>query len=260
MNNIDFTKPGGFPFDQSIMGFLQDSISLMQQASAFGGALSILSGCVVASGNATAGYVSINGEILPFIAGAVKTYVIIVEVVTPLTYIDTGLPQNVVKTRTAQFSNTGTMLWANFKRNTTEGVLARLERLERIAAPDLISGGTVRIWMRPAGDIPPDWQPVSSTSPLRGTVLRGLTSGGDYDTLLGVGGSDSKIVTNNNIQQFNIDLPTADGAIPGGSGASFVGLSQTSTSHSRATIGIASPNSLPVDEYTIVDFIEYVGI
>jgi hypothetical protein len=131
MNSYDFTKPGGFPLDQGVMGFLQDCISLASQAASLAGPLAILSGCVVAGGSAGNGFVVINGEILPFVGGIIQEFVVINEVDTAVIFQD-GSPQVVKKIRTATFGDDSLneYAWADFQTNTPAGVLARLGTLE----------------------------------------------------------------------------------------------------------------------------------
>jgi len=123
MNKIDFTQTGGFPFDQSTLDFLQDSILLAGQLATAIGDRAILSGCIVAGSNAGNGYMVIDGEILPFTGGVIEDKVIIIEADNDLTYED-GTPRPVVKTRYATFGDDGVtdILWSDFRSNRLDRV------------------------------------------------------------------------------------------------------------------------------------------
>jgi hypothetical protein len=131
MNRYDFTQPGGFPFDQGVMAFIQDCIDTAEQAASLAGPLAILSGCVTNGNTVTPGYVVINNEILPFVGGVIQPKVIIVETDTTIVYQD-NTPRVVKFTRVAQFGDDGVQnnLWANFSTNKGSGVLSRLDALE----------------------------------------------------------------------------------------------------------------------------------
>jgi hypothetical protein len=131
MNTIDFSQTGGFPFDQSTFDFLQNQSLLVQQLAQLVGQTAIISGCAVSGGSAANGFVVIAGEVLPFVGGALQTKVIIVENHGSVAYQD-AVGRTVKKIRYATFGDDGitTLLWANFKVNTTTGVLKRLDDIE----------------------------------------------------------------------------------------------------------------------------------
>lgn len=162
MNTIDYTQTGGFPLDQNVLAFMQAQSQLAQQPANFGGQLCIISGCLVTGANVSNGFVAINGEVLPFNGGTISAKVIVVETSSNLTYED-GNAKPVQKIRYAAFGDDGVQnnLWVNFKRNTTEGVLARLERLEWIAAPFLNANASMVFWRKPISvPLPAGWQEV----------------------------------------------------------------------------------------------------
>jgi hypothetical protein len=161
MNRYDFTQPGGFPFDQGVMAFIQDCITTASKSATLAGPLAILSGCEVAGDSAGAGFVVINGEVLPFSAGLIEATVIIVETGTVIAYED-GTPRTTKFERVARFGSAGGIgeyAWADFKRNTTEGILARIERLEGLSRPFMAAGGMVW-WKGAIADIPTGWREV----------------------------------------------------------------------------------------------------
>ncbi|MFT3750976.1 MAG: hypothetical protein QM768_21865 [Agriterribacter sp.] len=120
---IDFTQFKGFPGTQGTLDFMQKAYSdvVSGLAAAFG-ANTIISGCVVAGGFISDGWVCINGELLPFAGGSVTidafTKVIITETKTAARFKDDTL-KDVYFMRRAQFGlgigDTG-VLWNKFRR------------------------------------------------------------------------------------------------------------------------------------------------
>lgn len=268
MNQIDFSQPGGFPLDQDVLGFLQNSIFLASQTAALGGAFSIISGCEEVGDSVTSGYVSINGEILPFEGNAKDEKVIIVETITPLSFED-GESREVKKVRIAKFGNDGitNYLWTNFKRNTTEGVLARLERLERISAPFLTitdpntgiqpRGGIV-LWNKPAGLIPDGWAEVEGWE---GLMPVGYNAGDtDFNEVGKIGGNKTFTIGKTNLPNTKINVPGGlvstsgqDFDVTGGQGSGYYrGTVQTDSLGDGTAVKHLNP-------YRVVMFIEYVG-
>jgi hypothetical protein len=131
MNKIDFTQPGGYPLDQDTFGFMQMNAQMVAQLAALCGPFAILSGCEQTGSNVSNGYIILNGEILPFIGGAIQAKVIIQESKTLLNYED-GVQRPSLIERVATFGDDGVtnVLWASFKRNTPVGLIARIEALE----------------------------------------------------------------------------------------------------------------------------------
>jgi hypothetical protein len=162
MNKYDLTQSGGFPLDQGVLNFLQECIKTASVSAALAGPLAILSGCVVTGNYMEAGFVSINGEILPFSPGVVSAKIVIEEVSTPVIFQD-GTPKVVKFVRTARFGDDGTdnYPYLLFKRNTAEGLIKRIERLELLSAP-LISGGSMMFWNKPFIQIPAGWREVEN--------------------------------------------------------------------------------------------------
>lgn len=90
MNHIDFTNLGGMPVTQTRLDFLQQSyLTAFGALAKLCGDKTILHGVDVAGGVVSDGWISYNGELLPFIGGAAATKVIIVETTTPFTFADT---------------------------------------------------------------------------------------------------------------------------------------------------------------------------
>jgi len=272
MNTIDFTQPGGFPFDQGVLDFLQKGSLMAGQPAFFGGPLCIISGCTVSGTSVSSGFVAINGEILPFAGGTIteNEKVVIQESVTDITYFD-AQARPVKKTRTATFGDDGVTnyLWAHFKRNTTEGVLARLERLERVAAPFLGDRGGMVLWKRPYNTIPDDWAEVLDW---RGRLPMGWDgteeepAGTLGDVATGFGGNKTHTLLKNQLPKYNIVIPGMTGGDNNDNNVTerFAGgdksLSQTSFFFDMKVDngGGDAPFSL-LNPYRIVMFIEYIG-
>ena len=282
MNTIDFTQPGGLPLDQGILDFLQSSILLAQQSSYLGGSVCILSGCEDNGDNISTGYVSINGEILPFDGGAKLINVAIVTEKSSLQYFDGNSKE--VKTKrvvkfTSDVANGNTVfLWADFKRNTpTNGLIARMEaletrakKLEEVAAPFLRNGvggrGGIVLWNKPANLIPPGWKEVIDWRgyfPVGYNPVAGET---DFETVGKTGGYRTQKLTKSQLPQYNISIPGMIG-----------GDNNDNSTKSRFAGGDKGPNessfffNLDVDNgggnqpfsilnpYRVVMFIEYIG-
>jgi hypothetical protein len=82
----------------------------------FIGDMVIIDGLVEAGGNVSAGWISIGGEIVPFLAGTIGTGAFMIdELVTPLVF-DDGVSKDVLYERVAKFSVTGTYNYSDLKR------------------------------------------------------------------------------------------------------------------------------------------------
>jgi hypothetical protein len=87
---IDFSKLGGYPLAQDDLDWLQQSYQGAFSALAnLAGDKVIITGMVEAAGTITAGWVAINGALIPFLAGSIGTGEFdIFETPTPLTFND----------------------------------------------------------------------------------------------------------------------------------------------------------------------------
>lgn len=262
MNTINFTQTGGFPLDQNVLGFMQAQSQLAQQPANFGGQLCIISGCVVTGANVSAGFVAINGEVLPFNGGTISPKVIIVETATVFMYED-GSAKPVQKTRYATFGDDGVQnnLWVNFKRNTTEGVLARLERLERMAAPILTGNGWV-LFNKPANEIPPFWAEVVE---MRGRMPIGLDeTDTDFENIGMSYGSKTFTLGMNNIPEHSHTYSRSQvgvgGEIIDANSQSSGGWSLWGHNKSTSKAGREFPDAIQLlNPYRIVLYIKYIG-
>lgn len=102
MNRIDAQQSGGFPLETDTLDFLQNSFTALQSLVALGGDNFIVSGCQVQANNVSAGWVVINGELLPFKAGLLQTKVVIIESKAPRNF-ENGTNKVVFYDRYAQF-------------------------------------------------------------------------------------------------------------------------------------------------------------
>lgn len=86
---IDFTKLGGFPLTQDRLAFMQDSYrNAFEAIAGFVGSLTILSGVVVDTTTNTVsdGWITYNGEMMPFVGGLYSGGVVVQEVGSSLLY------------------------------------------------------------------------------------------------------------------------------------------------------------------------------
>ena len=135
MNLLDFSYKSGWPGSASTFEFIQGQILLLQQLSLVHGSTYVISGCIVTGSNVSDGVVVVNGEILPFIGGAIQTNVVVVEAVQSKQYFDLQI-RPYYKNRHATFGTAGTVYpWANFDRSTpTNGILKRMKAVEEVLA------------------------------------------------------------------------------------------------------------------------------
>lgn len=273
MNKYDFTQTGGFPLDQEVLALLQDNSDLAAKAALLGGNFCILSGCVIVGGVASNGVVVVNGEALPFVGGNVSAKVVIVETVNNLVYED-GSPKGVEKIRYATFGDDGVTnyLWSDFKRNNpANGVLARVEKLEKMMAPllgydDPDNPGTTvygswLFWGRPAAQIPAGWEPVPDAEWKGRVPVVFDDTQVEFNQVGKIGGTKAVTLTPDQIPELDIDIPTTGYAGIGGSGQKLVGNSQTPNAPDiTLTVNEGGGEShTNIQPYKVVYFIRFVG-
>jgi len=131
----------------------------------------------------TNGFVSIYGELLPFVGTTVTDNVVIIETPDARGFED-GSVKAVIYKRYATFgSGTVEYPWANFRRPMTLFALEdRLTQLEKA-----VPVGLVAIWGRPADEIPAGWEEHTD---MQGYVPVGQKSGdvnfGGLNSTIGV--------------------------------------------------------------------------
>ena len=156
MNNIDYNQAGGFPLSTQILDAAQQAYKNFNAFGNLSGALSIIDGCEPASGGTvTNGFVSIYGELLPFLGNTISANVIIVEVPDARGFED-GSVKAVIYSRYATFGDgVVTYPWANFRRPMTLFQLEdRLIQLEKS-----VPIGLVAVWGNFIDAIPEGWLP-----------------------------------------------------------------------------------------------------
>lgn len=184
MNLIDFNQTGGFPLSTQILDAAQEAYKNFNQYGYLAGNdLVIIVGCEPGAGGAvTNGFVSINGELLPFQGTTVTENVIIVQTPDARGFED-GSVKPVIYERYATFGDGADVFpWANFRRPKTLFQLEdRLTLLEKA-----VPVGLVAVWGLPADEIPEGWV---EHDPLKGNVPVGHNPGdtnfGALDTVIG---------------------------------------------------------------------------
>lgn len=113
---LELTRLEGLGFTQDDLAFMQssyrESIGALAQLA---GDLVIVTGMTDLGATYSAGWVSINGELLPIAAGVKTTNIIVTETVTQAAFAD-GLSRDVYYIKVAQLANVGGNPIANFKR------------------------------------------------------------------------------------------------------------------------------------------------
>ncbi|SNB43563.1 hypothetical protein LVDJXP189_470006 [Flavobacterium psychrophilum] len=145
MNKLNFNQSVGFPIETEILDEMQNAWSLLNYLGALAGNFTIISGIDINNGNATNGFVYINGEVLNFVGGAVSTDVIINETITSLEFED-GNENPVVYIRYATFGIGATSFpWTNFKRPKTTIELTEKTQAIQTKLDDIQDGAEVNV-------------------------------------------------------------------------------------------------------------------
>lgn len=253
MNLIDYNQAGGFPFSTQILDAAQEAYKNFNTFGNLAGALAIIDGCEDASGGTvTHGFVSIYGELLPFLGTTITDNVVIVEVPDARGFED-GNVKAVIYTRYATFGDaTVSYPWENFRRPLTLFQLEdRLTQLEK-AVPI----GLVAVWGKPAEEIPEGWE---IHVPLQGTVPVGRKTGDvNFGAALGTQIGTPQVTLDitqipSHSHGFNAYKGTENKVPNTGSGQN--GGNQDMTTN-PAGGGLPHTNIQPS---TIVDFIIFVG-
>lgn len=106
-NRLDLTQPGGLYAYQDTLKFMQDAYAANFDGIAkFVGDKIIMSGVVDDGTNVSAGWISIAGELMPFVAGAKKDFVKVEETSTDELF-DDGIERAVYFTKVAKMVNAG---------------------------------------------------------------------------------------------------------------------------------------------------------
>jgi hypothetical protein len=112
---IDLTQIGGFPFTQEILDFMQVSYrEAFKGIASLCGNKTILTGVVDNGVTITSGWISYNGELIPFIGGATGADVVVEETSVDLTFED-AVDRPVLFTKVAYIGGPATFPFSDLK-------------------------------------------------------------------------------------------------------------------------------------------------
>lgn len=270
MDKYNFLQNGGFPFEMNILDGMQKAYEIFNSLGALAGELTIISGCLVSGTNVSDGFVHINGEILPFVGGAVGANVIIEETTLQVEFQD----QNTRTIKTSKVAKFGVGLtsyaWEDFKRPNTTTQLSnliasltqRVTDLENV--PTAFVVGMVMVWNRPANEIPAGWEEYIE---MRGRMPVGLNPAYEQltdrthyhlETLGYAAGSREHQLTVDEMPNHSHALTAAvAGQNISTSGSGTQAAANTALNTAGAGGNQAHNNMSP---YRVVHFIKYVGI
>ena len=132
MRLFDFSNISkGWPYTASTFKYIQEQLLELQALSLLGGSLYVVAGCNDVAGVVQDGFVCINGEILPFVGGAVQPYVVIGETVNTKRFKDNSI-NDYQKLRIATFGTDVVQYdWSTFEnKDIPKGVMQRLREAE----------------------------------------------------------------------------------------------------------------------------------
>lgn len=252
MDRIDYNQPGGFGLSTQILDAGQEAYKTFNAYGNMAGDLAIITGCEIGGGGfVTDGFVSIYGELLPFVGGAISTNVAIVET-SDLRGFEDGSVKPVIYTRYATFGEaTVSYPWDNFRRPMT---LFQIEdRLNLMMKANPV--GEVKVWGRPEDEIPEFHIPYE---PLQGKVPIGHLPGhpifGNLNSAVGV---ESITLTTENLPPLNASIIIAPNEFSAGHNLYGRG-GNSGTIQLPVKSGPASPIT-NIQPSRIVDFIQFVG-
>lgn len=122
----------GFPGDNEFLMLIQSIIGEVSQLATLGGANYILKGCEVNGTNVSAGWIVLDGEILPFEAGQLGTKVAIEETIENAVYLEDanqdgqGDSKPTYFYRKAVFSASGAYNWSDIDKEPFASIKRRL--------------------------------------------------------------------------------------------------------------------------------------
>lgn len=262
MNKVDYNQPGGFPFSTQILDAAQEAYKTFNAYGNYAGDLAIIAGCEIGGGgNVTSGFVSIYGELLPFIGGNISTNVAIVETADARGFED-GSVKPVIYTRYATFGEaTVSYPWSSFRRPLTLFQLEdRLLQVEK-AVPI----GLVALWDLPAEGIPIGWV---EHIPMRGVTAVGHNSGDVNFGSLGntIGTPQVSLTADQNAPHTHTSEinSSGDDVDSDGFGSAVVTSNREITGINRQNViriksqGLGSPHT-NIQPSRIVKYIRFVG-
>lgn len=117
---LDLSKLGGYPLTQKDLDWMQVSYrGAFAALSNFTGSMVIIAGMQEAAGAVTAGWISINGELVPFAEGVIGTGEFIIDETSTALVFEDGISKIVRFERIARFSSGGPYQYADLKRPGT---------------------------------------------------------------------------------------------------------------------------------------------
>lgn len=204
---IDFTRSGGFPFTQDTFAYMQDSYrnALSALATVFG-QLVIVTGVADLGGSWGDGWVSINGELMPFVGG-VKKDKIIVEEITDTEIFGDDVENSVYFKKTAKLGITGGNDFTDFVRAKS---IAQIE-------DGLNKKGMITMWSGSVSAVPSGWGlcdggGTPARPDLRGRFIVGYDSTkADYNAIGKTGGEEKHTLTESEMPSHRHSAPPQNG-------------------------------------------------
>lgn len=268
---IQFMQTGGVPLTNDLLDVLQKTYDIYNCIAPLAGNLTIIAGCELSGSYVNPGVVAIDGEVLPFVGGALSSTVYINIESQSETFQDQTDKILIIK-KTVQFGSATTSYnWADFVKLETlkeiqlrvnngvtqqqlNDLIAEVEVLKLKTAP-IINDGIVMIWRKPLSEIPAGWKECID---YRGKTIVGRDPNDvDFSNINNTGGSKTKIISQTNLPPIsasaNIVQPYGNPATGGGfdGGGNLWG-------NRTVTFSIGG-NSTPINvmnPHRIVEFIE----
>jgi len=196
---IDFSNLGGFPATQYMTDYMQVSYrgAFAALASLIGDKV-IISGCQIVGDQITNGWISVAGELVPFVGGTgdATSQIKIIETNETRLFFD-NTSKAVYFKRQAQITSPGSFLYSDLKNIG--------------AIRDIIPTGLISMWSGAIANIPNGWalcDGTNGTPNLSGKFIVGYSAAdGDYNAIGKTGGSKTVTLIKNNLPNVPIDVP-----------------------------------------------------
>jgi len=208
---IDFSFNGGFPATQYTTAFLQDSFrgAFIAMAGLIGDKV-IVAGMQEAGGNVSNGWISYNGELIPFTGGPFNADSKVTIVETPASRVfDDGQPHDVYFEKVAKLGSVGLFPYSDLK---------RIGQLKDIALPK----GTVLMWSGDVQNIPTGFalcNGENGTPNLSGMFIVGFDANDpEYNAIGKTGGSKKHQLTIAEMPAHSHSMEYAGNAASGSQG------------------------------------------